>query len=305
MEIIKEEKNGLIFNIQKFSIHDGPGIRTVVFFKGCPLKCEWCSNPESQNPNLQIYWDKDSKRGYDKDYIEVMETSNLNVSNKGDIKIDHNFITKYKLEEEKLDYKYTQEGYFESIDNIVKVCLQDEMFYEESGGGVTLSGGEVLAQPEFAIELLKRLKELNIHTAIETTGYASSQILKDFTKYLDLVLIDLKHYDSKKHLSKTGVPNELIITNIQKLVKNNINFLIRIPVIPDFNSSLEDAKQFSILLNNLGIKEVQLLPFHQFGEKKYENLNMNYLYKDVKSLYEEDLEEYKNIFIENNINAFF
>ncbi len=305
MEIIKEEKNGLIFNIQKFSIHDGPGIRTVVFFKGCPLKCEWCSNPESQNPNIQIYWDKDSKRGYDKDYIEVMETSNLNVSRKGEIKIDNNFLNKYKLKEEKLNYKYTQEGYFESINNIVKVCLQDKMFYEESDGGVTLSGGEVLAQPEFAIELLKRLKELNIHTAIETTGYASSQILKDFTKYLDLILFDLKHYNSKKHLSKTGVPNELIITNIQKLVKNKINFLIRIPVIPDFNSTLEDAKQFSKLLNELGIKQVQLLPFHQFGEKKYENLNINYLYKDVKSLYEEDLEEYKNIFLENNINAFF
>lgn len=183
-----------IFNIQKYSIHDGPGIRTVVFFKGCPLKCLWCSNPESQYGNPQLSSDE-----------------------------------------------LTTFGEFQSLDYIMSEVIKDKDFYEESGGGVTLSGGEVLAQHEFSIALLKQLKEQNIHTACETTGYAPPDIFESFIENVDLLLFDIKHYDSQKHYAYTKVNNEKIIFNLKTAIKQGKDVIIRIPVIPGVNNSLKDA----------------------------------------------------------------
>lgn len=253
---------GTIFNIQKFSIHDGPGIRTTVFLKGCPLRCKWCANPESQKKEIQALYDK-----------------------------------------EKDDVSY--EGEIKSVDEVVKVCLQDKDFYEESDGGVTISGGEGMMQPDFVCELLEKLKIHGIHTAIETTGYVGKNIFQKLAPMFDLLLFDVKHYDSDKHKKGTGVGNELIIENLTWAMNQGIKVLPRIPVIPNFNDFIEDAKGLSKLLLKVGAKEVQLLPFHQFGENKYHLLGQTYAYKNVKALHPEDLKEYQQIFLDHNLHCYF
>ncbi len=260
---MKKNIDGIIFNIQKFSINDGPGIRTVVFFKGCPLKCQWCANPESQDTKVQILWD------------------------------------------EKNAHKFKSKGEIKTVDEIMKIVLQDLPFYEESGGGVTLSGGEALMQPEFALALLKELKSKNIHTAIETTGFVSHEIFQHVIKYSDLLLFDIKHWNESKHKEKTGVSNVPILKNMKYAVEIGKEVLPRLPVIPNYNDSLEDAENFIKCLKQVGLKRIQLLPFHQFGENKYKMLGRKYFYSGVKALHPEDLKNFQKIFIDNEIEAFF
>ena len=247
-----------IFNIQRFSIHDGPGIRTTVFFKGCPLNCTWCSNPESQSFKPEPMWDK--------------------VKN-----------------------KYITAGEYRTSDEIMKIILKDMNYYIESDGGVTLSGGEVLSQAEFAVELLKECKKHNIHTACETSAFSSPEIFDNFTDYPDLLIIDIKHYNDLKHQEKTGVLLEPVIRNIKSALLKKKNILFRIPVIPGYNDSLEDADNFARFLARNNIYEVELLPFHQFGKSKYKFLNRKYEFENTKQIYAEDLEEYKEVFLNNNI----
>lgn len=293
---------GLIFNIQKFSIHDGPGIRTTVFLKGCPLRCKWCANPESQNGKIEIFHDSDKcvqclscintypELGLQTDGTQIIIPKNLT---------DTSFTDVCKV------HAFSVEGEYKELEDVVEICLQDVPFYEESGGGVTVSGGEGMSQPHFLEHLIERLKEEGIHTAIETTGAVSGDIFKSLAGKIDLILIDVKHYDSKKHKEGTGFGNEQILENLEWLTNQNIEFLCRIPVIPEFNDSLEDAEKFSELFKRLGIKRVQLLPFHQFGEKKYESMNRDYAYKNYKAYHQEELKDYQNIFLKEGIDCFF
>ena len=258
MQNINKQLNAAcIFNIQKFSIHDGPGIRTAVFFKGCPLHCLWCSNPESQHEGVQ---------------------PEREISLRGKL---------YTLQE------------------ALDICLADRDFYLESGGGVTLTGGEPLSQANFASMLLSALKKEAIHTAIETTGFASSELFLKVCELSDLLLYDIKHYDSRKHMEGTGVGNELVLKNLSLAVEAKKDILIRIPVIPDFNDSPSDALGFSRTIRQIGLSRVQLLPFHQFGQKKYESLAMEYTMASEKALHPEDLDGYRSIFEENGIDCFY
>lgn len=299
-----ESMNACIFNIQKFSIHDGPGIRTVVFFKGCPLQCLWCSNPESQNSNIQITWDK-SKCIKCLNCVSTCKYDSISL-NEDCITINTNScISCFECVKSCPKQSLTTQGKYYTISETLKEVLKDEMFYEESGGGVTLSGGEVLQQHAFAIELLKELKERNIHTACETTGYISTEIFKKFIENVDLLLFDMKHYDREKHFKGTKVYNDKIIANLTTSVFKNKDIIIRIPVIPNFNDSLEDAQGFCNLLKTIGAKKVNLLPFHQFGQKKYELLNKDYVLKNVGQLHEGDLILYRQIFIKNGFDCTF
>jgi len=293
-----------IFNIQKYSIHDGPGIRTVVFFKGCPLKCLWCSNPESQNNTAQITWDK-SKCAKCLHCADKCENKAISFDN-GQIVIDPSKCTScLKCVKSCPTKALKSEGGLLTLSQVLQAVLKDEVFYEESSGGVTLSGGEVLHQHIFATHLLKLLKEKNIHTAIETSGYTSNEIFSKFIENVDLLLFDMKHYDREKHFKATNVYNDIIIENLRTAIKQGKDVIIRIPVIPTINSSLDDAKEFCKLLKSVGVTKVNLLPFHQFGEKKYELLNKEYKFKHVRQLHEEDLLEYKNIFIQNGFDCYF
>ncbi len=247
---------GLIFNIQKYSIHDGPGIRTTVFLKGCPLCCQWCSNPESQNPRPQLLGDGADSRPY-------------------------------------------------SLEEALRICLQDKQFYEESGGGVTLSGGEPLTQPQFVFALLAALKAEGIHTAIETSGCVRRDIFAEASGLADLILFDVKHADSAKHHEGTGVARGLIDANLRGCVGAEATVLPRIPVIPGFNGGTGDAKSFALYLLDAGFSRVQLLPFHQMGDRKYILLGREYAYRGVKPLYPEDLADYQSVFAAYGVDAFF
>ncbi len=298
------DKKGLIFNIQKFSVNDGPGIRTVVFFKGCPLHCGWCSNPESQMAKVQVLWDAKKCIGCGhctevcpKGAISQKETS---------IVVNHSACSGcLNCVRECPKRALSSEGERKSVDEIMDVVMQDLPFYEESGGGLTLSGGEFLMQPEFAKALLAAAKERGLHTCCETTGYAREDIFRDVIAQVDYVFMDVKHWDNEKHKEGTGVGNEQILANLKYAIEAGKEVLPRIPIIPGFNDTLEDASALAEVLRDAGAKKVQLLPFHQFGENKYHMLHKKYTYEDVTALHREDLTEYQNQFLECGVEAFF
>ena len=297
-------EKGITFNIQKFSIHDGPGIRTTVFFKGCPLRCEWCSNPESQIKNVQILHDQ-SKCSYCLSCVAACPNGAITHEDNKIIINEDKCVGCLTCVNSCPNRALSYEGDYQTIEEIVDICMQDIDFYEESGGGVTISGGEGMSQPEFLKRLIAELKKNSVHVAIETTGYVKKETFEELARELDLLLFDVKHYDREKHYNGTKVYNDLIVENLKWAIDNEIEVLPRIPVIPDFNDSLEDAEGLAKLLVEVGAKKVQLLPFHQFGEKKYELLNRNYKYKNKKALYPEDLEEYQKIFEDKGLNCFF
>ena len=281
------EMKGIVFNIQKFSIHDGPGVRTTVFLKGCPLRCKWCSNPESQLSRVQIMY-------------------HISAAEDGRIHIDFNRCTGCLACVQGCPGRaLTNEGEYKTVDEVVDVCMQDVDFYEESGGGVTISGGEGMVQPDFVEALILRLKEKGIHTAIETTGCVSPEVFHRLAPLFDLLLFDVKQYDSEKHKIGTGVGNELIVENLRWAHEQGLNVLPRIPVIPGFNAELSDAEGIAKLLHDIGLDRVQLLPFHQMGERKYEFLNRDYEMTGVKALHPEDLTDYQNVFLNLGIECFF
>ncbi|WP_317394890.1 glycyl-radical enzyme activating protein [Faecalicoccus pleomorphus] len=295
---------GLIFNIQKFSIHDGPGIRTTIFLKGCPLRCKWCANPESQSANVQILWDQ-KKCVHCLQCVKSCMHQAISCR-EGEIHIDEALCQGcLNCVSTCLQSALSNEGETKEIEEIVRIALQDKDFYEESGGGITISGGEGMSQPDFLKELVKELKKHNLHLAIETTGYIPKETFHELAPLFDLLLFDVKHYDTNRHFEGTGVHNEQIINNLKWAFHQGLEILPRIPVIPSFNNSIQDAAGLASLLTEIGLKKVQLLPFHQFGERKYEMMHKEYAYKNVKALQKEDLTEYQNEFIKKGLDCFF
>ena len=296
------ETTGIIFNVQKFSIHDGPGVRTTIFLKGCPLRCQWCANPESQFSRVQILYDE-RKCLHCGQCIGVCTEQALTMGANRHIHVNFQQCNGCMLCTRQCPGKaLTHEG---SVEELVEVCLQDRAFYEESGGGVTISGGEGMAQPDFTEALATVLRERGIHTAIETTGFVSADVFRRLAPLFDLLLFDVKHWDPIRHQEGTGVRNEQIVENLAWANQNGIAILPRIPVIPGFNNALEDAKGIARLLCQLGLRRVQLLPFHQMGERKYEFLNRDYSLKGVKALHPEDLTEYRQAFLDMGVESFF
>lgn len=299
------EASGLIFNIQKFSIHDGPGVRTTVFLKGCPLRCRWCSNPESQLPGVQILYHSDSCL-HCGSCVQICPQKAVSAGEDGRIRIDfHKCSGCLSCVKSCPGRALTGEGEYKTVEEVAEVCLQDMDFYEESGGGVTISGGEGMASPDFAKALVLLLKKEGIHTAIETTGCVSPDIFQRLAPLFDLLLFDVKHYDTEKHREGTGAGTDLIHKNLRWAAEQGLNILPRIPVIPGFNADLSDAEGLSILLQDMGLSRVQLLPFHQMGERKYEFLNRKYEMTGVKALHPEDLTEYQKVFLNHGIDCFF
>lgn len=327
-------ERGLVFNIQKFSVHDGPGIRTAVFVKGCPLRCKWCSNPESQSRRIQVLWDEKkclhcrqcvmSCPEYAVTHLDMPGFADQNITsgsgtaavNAADSDRSPVSAGRILIEDSKCSgcgicvrgcpgHALSAEGEYMSAGAVLEKCLQDVPFYEESGGGVTLSGGEILSSPRFASALIGLLHENGIHVALETTGFASPEVFTKVAGQADLLLFDMKHWNERKHLEGTGVSNLPILANMKRGVQMGLNILPRIPVIPGFNDALEDARGMAGRLHEVGLSEAQLLPFHQFGENKYHLLRKEYACEDVPSLHPEDLEEYRKTFADCGIKAFF
>ena len=297
-------EQALIFNIQKFSIHDGPGIRTTVFVKGCPLRCRWCANPESQLSRAQVRYDRALCLRCGQ-CARACPTGAAQLTEVG-VRINATICTGCGQCVQRCDaHALTLDGQPTTVAEVVRICMQDAPFYEESGGGVTISGGEPLSQPDFTLALLRALQEAGVHTALETTGHASSAVFDRVTAAADLLLFDVKHPDSQRHLWGTGVPNDQIIANLSRAIASGKAVLPRIPVIPGFNDSLETAHAFAQLLRRVGATRAQLLPFHQLGEKKYDMLGMDYSLRGVRPLHEEDLTPFRDALRADGIDAFF
>ena len=197
------------------------------------------------------------------------------------------------------------EGELKSADEVVRIVMQDEPFYQKSGGGVTLSGGEAMMQLDFAVALLKSCKQKGLHTAIETTGFASPAVFQQVIEHLDLLLFDIKHWDEETHRMFTGVSNLPILANMKYAIGEGKEVLPRLPVIPGVNAALEDAMGFVRRLKEVGANKVQLLPFHQFGENKYHMLGREYDFAKEPALHPEDLTDYQQVFLNERIEAFF
>lgn len=267
--MINTEKGGMIFDIQRFSVHDGPGIRTIVFFKGCQLRCEWCCNPESQKFHKQLMV---SSKNCIRCRNCQQECPVDAISFNPELTIDRDKCTDCgKCEVECFSEALTMSGKEMSITELIKELRKDEIHFRKSNGGITLSGGEVLAQPEFATELLKACQEEGWHTAIETSGFTRPENLEKVLQYVDLVLLDIKHIDNLKHKKFVGQSNDLILKNA-KLIADfpNVSLSIRIPIIPGFNDTPQEIAEIALIALRLGtVTQVHLLPYHGFGSNKY------------------------------------
>lgn len=279
----------------KYSIHDGPGIRTTVFLKGCPLNCWWCHNPESQELKEQLMLFPNRCIGC-KACIEVCPQKAIK-------EIDDMVITNIKecihCEEcTKVCYAEAREmaGKTMTVDEVVAEVLKDKDFFQQSKGGVTFSGGEPLMQPSFLIALLKEMKKLNIHTTIDTCGLASKEIIEEVSQLADLFLYDLKHMDSEKHEKYTGVPNNIILENLKLLRDLNKEVYIRIPIIPTINDSTEALEAFRDFIKTLpNVKMVNLLPYHKIGQEKYKRLGKTYRMTGIEEPTKEAMDFYADI----------
>lgn len=237
MENILQTK-GRIFDIQRYSIHDGKGIRTIIFLKGCILRCRWCCNPESQEFTIQT--------------MEV-------------------------------DGKQKIIGRDVTVEEIMEVVEKDREYYRRSGGGITLSGGECLCQPEFAKAILMAAKRSGISTAIESMGGVPYEVIDDILPYLDTYLLDIKHINPEKHKEFTGRDNERILSNARKIAATGkTELVIRVPVIPGFNDTAEEIAAIAGFADKLeGVRKIHLLPYHRLGQDKYKGLSREYLMGDA------------------------
>lgn len=270
-----------VINIQNYSLHDGPGIRTLVFLKGCPLRCKWCSNPESQEFHQELAFNKNKCLGksqcgrcthkcssnaisfHKEEIVEINRQKCNNCLKCIDI-CPSQALSVYG---KRYDYK-----------ELLNLVEKDNSFYARSGGGLTVSGGEPLAQGDFTLKLLKEAKKRRINTAIETCGYAPWKVLKEAAQYLDTILFDIKSLDSKKHEKFTGVSNKLILDNFDKLstAYPQLNKIVRTPIIPGFNDSQDEKSKVEEYVKNYPNVTYEVLTYHKLGQTKYEYLGRNY-----------------------------
>ena len=282
------EPSGVVYDIQGFSVQDGPGIRTTVFLKGCPLRCPWCHSPESQRFDIQLSWqwrkcigtevcglclaacprhgispgEKAAPAGGSGEPVELVQVPWDQCDDCG------------SCAEACPAGALSMWGKSYTVSEVMERVVRDRPFFEKSGGGVTVSGGEPLAQPEFTLALLKALKESGLHTALDTTGYASFAVVERVLPYVDLFLLDLKHMDSATHRATVGVPNERILENARAIAAAGGRLQIRVPVIPRFNDSGEHFRALAQFVAALGeaVTVVQVLPYHAMGVPKWERI---------------------------------
>jgi len=282
---------GKIFNIQRFSTSDGPGIRTVIFFKGCPLACDWCHNPESQSALPEIFYKKDMCLGCGACVNTCKEGCH---TFKGETHLFKRERCIRCAECANLCSAKALEvcGEEKCSDEIIETVLRDKPFYEESGGGVTLSGGEPLMQLDFALSLLKLAKENGVHTAIETSGFSGGNIL-ELAKYTDLWLYDIKIFPEDEHIKYTGVSNKTIFDNLFLLNGSGADIILRCPIIPDINMKDEHFEKMAELANSLsGVSAIHLEPYHPLGISKSEQLSKLQPYLNDKFLEKSSLEPF-------------
>ena len=260
---------GLIFSVRRYSIHDGPGIRVTFFMKGCPLKCRWCHNPEGISPFPEM----------------VIQTNKIG---------------------EREFSKNEEVGTYYSVEDILEIIDKEKVFFKQSKGGITFSGGEPMPQVEFLLEALKECKKNGYHTAVDTSGYSSADNYRSIIPFTDLFLFDIKHLDDVKHIESTGVSNTGIIENYRHLLESGKDIMVRIPVIPGFNDDtdhLERLKNFISSTKTASLKRINLLPFHKTGSSKYKKFNFPYLMEGIIPPDEGKMQKIKELFTETGIKV--
>lgn len=272
---------GMIFNIQRYSLHDGGGIRTVVFLKGCPFRCPWCSNPESWNFSPQLMRRSVLCNLCSSDSVYTCSVSPADCPT-GALEII---------------------GYEATVDDVIEEIKKDVVFYETTKGGVTLSGGEPLAQGEFAISLAKRLHGLGINTAIETTGTVSYDTIQSIIPFIDTFLWDFKIMDDDKAQKIVGQDLGLMRENFTKLMAEKATVIPRIPIIPGLTSTMENIKAIADFIVPFGITEVHLLPYHPYGSSKYKALGLTTPLSEVESPDKTMMASIKDYFAKRGVHA--
>jgi pyruvate formate lyase activating enzyme len=291
---------GNLFNIQKFTVHDGPGIRSTVFLKGCPLKCYWCSNPESQNttPDLFLNLSKCIGQNQCGKCLESCPNGSVIVNDDGNIAIDRSKCIQCGKCAEACEPKAIELiGYTISVKDLLDTINQDGLFYSYSGGGITLSGGEPLMQPEFTVAVLEAALHAGLLTAMETSACAPYSYLKAACDHLDFLIVDLKTMDRDAHKEATGFSNDRIVSNIKKLLKDypQLPLTIRIPIIPGFNDSKASVRDMAQFLGKNGSAKLELLSYHRLGESKYKFMDRPYRISELRPPSKELMEELKAV----------
>ncbi|UWG99224.1 glycyl-radical enzyme activating protein [Dehalobacter sp. DCM] len=301
---------GVIFNIQRYTIHDGPGIRTEVFFKGCPLRCKWCSNPESLNTEREVGVYSERCIGFDKcGYCVAVcpEPETILIQDNTVWQVDREKCTGcLKCAESCPANALISWGRNMSVAEVMAIIEADRDFYEKSGGGVTLSGGDVLMQWEFALQLLKQCKKSGIHTCLESSLHYRSEVLDFIYPFVDLIITDIKHMNADIHKTYTGAGNELVLDNIKKTVAMNKPLILRVPIVPGVNDSEENVRATAeFIVNDLQNRmlQVQLLPYRPLGEEKYHSLGMVYPMQDANSV-ERKIREEKILYLADIMQAY-
>lgn len=278
-----DEIKGLIYNLQRFAIHDGPGIRTLVYMKGCPLTCLWCSSPQTQKKAFEMLHIEVNCRQCGR-CVEICPIGALTLSPETGITLDRKRCTLcQECVEACPNQAWEFAGKVITVEELYREVEKDSPFYRRSNGGVTVGGGEPTLQPAFVAEFLKRCKQHYMHTAMETCGYVEWEHLDKLLNYLDLVFIDVKHMDPQQHKALTGVSNERILENVRK-ASARCPLILRIPLVPGLNDSLENLTATARFAAELGDKflRIELLPYHKFGAQTYGRLGREYLIGQVE-----------------------
>ncbi len=275
---------GLVFNVQRFSLNDGPGLRTTVFMKGCPLRCAWCHNPESQAPGQEFV-----RLGH-----RCMRCGRCT-----DAELAAPVVTGRTMDDVHACPTGALQAVGETVDaaTLAATLLHDRIFFDESGGGVTFSGGEPLRQAAFVTEALGRLQAAGVHTALDTCGYARWEDLRDAAARADLVLYDLKLMDDDRHRAATGVSNRAILDNLTALARVHGHIWIRIPIVPGVNDDAANLEATAVCVAGLpGIRRVDLLPYHATGEAKFARSGLDYTLRGTEPPGRDDLESLAAVF---------
>lgn len=296
---------GIIFDVQNYAIYDGPGIRTIIFLKGCPLKCDWCQNPESQKLSPEMSYFKE-KCQLCEICVNACPNDALQLLN-DEIKRDKALCTICGICSEMCPNQVMEiVGRNISVEELVEIVLRDKPFYDNSGGGTTISGGEPTMQINFLLELLKALKKQGIHTAIETCGYFNEDLIGELVKYVDLFLFDIKLIDNEKHKEFTDVSNEKILTNFSKILSKvgSERILPRIPLIPGVSTDVSTIQHIITFLHEINYNgQIHLMPYNKLTKTKYEKVGMGDLYKDMGDLADEDLNKITKLFEQHSYDV--